>query len=96
MEKSKHFAVLGGGSWATAIVKMLTENVMNISWYMRSEDSIAYLKKHHHNPNYLSSVAFDMNQLQLSSDINEVVDVLILLLLPFLQLLFILSFLSFH
>ncbi|WP_081208381.1 NAD(P)H-dependent glycerol-3-phosphate dehydrogenase [Salegentibacter sediminis] len=73
MEKSPSFAVIGGGSWATAIVKMLSENVDTIHWYMRSTYAIEHLKKQEHNPNYLSSVEFDINQLDLSSDINETV-----------------------
>ncbi|MFD2517236.1 NAD(P)H-dependent glycerol-3-phosphate dehydrogenase [Salinimicrobium flavum] len=80
MESSPKFAVLGGGSWATAIVKMLCENLDEVSWYMRSVYAIEHIKKQEHNPNYLSSVEFDINQLHLSNDINKIVkeaDVLI-------------------
>lgn len=80
MESSPKFAVLGGGSWATAIVKMLCENLDEVSWYMRSVYAIEHIKKQEHNPNYLSSVEFDVNQLHLSNDINTIVkeaDVLI-------------------
>lgn len=71
MTKKKKFAVLGGGSWATAIVKMLCENQAEVGWYMRSEQAVEFIKKHGHNPNYLSSVEFDLDQLRLSNDINE-------------------------
>ena len=67
------FAVIGGGSWATAIAKMLCVNLKEIAWYMRNEDAIEHIKKHHHNPNYLSSVEFDVKKLKLTSDINEAV-----------------------
>jgi glycerol-3-phosphate dehydrogenase (NAD(P)+) len=80
MDKSLKIAVLGGGSWATAIVKMLCENLTTVGWYMRSESSIEYIKENKHNPNYLSSAEFNVDQLFLSSDINEMVsyaDVLI-------------------
>jgi glycerol-3-phosphate dehydrogenase (NAD(P)+) len=80
MESSPKFAVLGGGSWATAIVKMLCENLDEVSWYMRSIYAIEHIRKQEHNPNYLSSVEFDINQLHLSNDINKIVkeaDVLI-------------------
>lgn len=80
MEKSPRFAVLGGGSWATAIVKMLCENLDDVNWYMRSVYAIEHIKKQEHNPNYLSSVEFDVTQLHLSNDINKTVresDVLI-------------------
>lgn len=73
MEKNPKFAVIGGGSWATAIVKMLCENTGLVYWYMRSHGAVSYLKLQQHNPNYLSSVAFDLDQLHLSNDINEVV-----------------------
>jgi glycerol-3-phosphate dehydrogenase (NAD(P)+) len=73
MNNTLKFGVFGGGSWATAIVKMLSENLDEINWYMRSETAIEHIKTQEHNPNYLSSVEFDVNQLHLSSDINEVV-----------------------
>ncbi|MGO3182817.1 MAG: NAD(P)H-dependent glycerol-3-phosphate dehydrogenase [Aequorivita sp.] len=72
IEKPK-FAVFGGGSWATAIVKMLCENLEEVGWYMRSEQSIDFIKQHRHNPNYLSSVEFNLEQLKLNNDINETV-----------------------
>lgn len=68
------FAVLGGGSWATAIVKMLTENLSSVHWYMRNTEAIAYIKEHHHNPNYISAVEFDVEKLELSADINATVN----------------------
>ncbi len=73
MEKSPKFAVIGGGSWATANVKMLCENLDEVTWYMRSVYAIEHIKKQEHNPNYLSSVEFDTSQLHLTSDINEAV-----------------------
>ncbi len=71
MEKQPSFAVIGGGSWATAIVKMLCENLPKVSWYMRSIYALEHIKKEDHNPNYLSSVEFDTHQLILSNDINK-------------------------
>lgn len=73
MTDSPKFAVIGGGSWATAIAKMLCVNLPEIAWYMRNEDAIKHLKAHHHNPNYLSSVEFNINKLKLTSNINEAV-----------------------
>jgi glycerol-3-phosphate dehydrogenase (NAD(P)+) len=73
MSTQPKFAVIGGGSWATAIVKMLCENVDQISWYMRSVYAIEHLKLHKHNPNYLSSVAFDIKKLNLTNNINDAV-----------------------
>ncbi len=73
MEKNPKFAVLGGGSWATAIVKMLTENLNEVGWYMRSTYALEHLKRQQHNPNYLSSVEFKVEQLKLTNDINQAV-----------------------
>ena len=80
MDKELRFAVLGGGSWATAIVKMLTENQDRVGWYMRNPDAVEYLKTKRHNPDYLTSVEFHVEQLNLTNDINSAVsnaDVLI-------------------
>ncbi len=74
MTDQNRIAVLGGGSWATAIVKMLCENVDTVYWYMRSVYAKEHLQRNHHNPNYLSAVQFDLDQLVVSNDINEVVE----------------------
>jgi glycerol-3-phosphate dehydrogenase (NAD(P)+) len=73
MNESPKFAVFGGGSWATAIVKMLCENRDEVGWYMRSTYALEHIKKEDHNPNYLSSVEFKVSKLKLSNDINEMV-----------------------
>jgi glycerol-3-phosphate dehydrogenase (NAD(P)+) len=73
MTSQPKFAVFGGGSWATAIVKMLCENLEEVGWYMRSELALEYIKKEQHNPNYLSSVEFNVEKLKLSNEINELV-----------------------
>lgn len=73
MSKKPKFTVFGGGSWATAIVKMLCENLEEVGWYMRSEAAVEHIKTEFHNPNYLSSVEFDISQLKLSTDINEMI-----------------------
>jgi glycerol-3-phosphate dehydrogenase (NAD(P)+) len=80
MSKELKYAVFGSGSWATAIVKMLCENKNEVGWYMRSVYTKEHLLKEQHNPKYLSSVEFNLKQLKLSNDINEMVayaDVLI-------------------
>lgn len=74
MSSKPKIAVFGGGSWATAIVKMLCENRDEVGWYMRSIYAVEHIIKEQHNPNYLSSVEFDVDKLKLSNDINEMVD----------------------
>ena len=83
MTSKLKYAVFGGGSWATAIVKMLCENLDEIGWYMRNEQALNHIKTHQHNPHYLSSVEFNLDQLKLSNDINETAqyaDVLIIVI----------------
>lgn len=72
MDKPLKYAVFGAGSWATAIVKMLCENLDEVGWYMRSVYTKEHLLKEQHNPNYLSSVEFHLEQLKISNDINDI------------------------
>ena len=72
--ESSTFAVLGGGSWATALVKMLSGKEKNIIWYMRNQAAIKHIEEHGHNPNYLSSVEFHTEWLSLTDDINQAVE----------------------
>ena len=74
MNTNTKIAVLGGGSWATAIVKMLSENVETVGWYMRNVNAINHIKANKHNPNYLSSAELHPEILDLSNDINQIVD----------------------
>ncbi len=73
IRKKPKFAVLGGGSWATALVKMLLVNQDKVGWYMRNSDAIGFLKIQKHNPNYLTSVTFDTDKLDLTDNINSAV-----------------------
>ncbi len=80
MKKQVRFAVLGGGSWATALVKMLTKNLTKVTWYMRNSEAIDFIRTNKHNPNYLTSVEFRLTQLNLTDQIDVAVkaaDVLI-------------------
>ena len=73
MNSEPKVAVFGGGSWATAIVKMLCENMEEVGWYMRSNYIVEHIKLNKHNPNYLSSAYFEPSKLFFSNDINEMV-----------------------
>ena len=70
---NEKIAIMGGGSWATAVAKIVLEKVDHISWYMRRPEVIKDFKRLEHNPSYLTSVHFDVNRISFSSDINEVV-----------------------
>jgi glycerol-3-phosphate dehydrogenase (NAD(P)+) len=74
MSENLKFAVIGGGSWATAIAKMLCVNLSEIAWYMRNDAAIEHIQKYKHNPNYLSSVEFDTKKLRLTNNINEAIE----------------------
>ena len=69
-----NIAVMGGGSWATAIAKMMLEKNERIWWYIRREDRIEEFKRLGHNPAYLTSVHFDVNRIHFSTDINDEVE----------------------
>lgn len=75
------FGIIGGGSWATALAKILTDNKHSIHWWIRNVETIKFIKAHGHNPNYLSAARFNVSLLSMSADIKEVVknsDVLVI------------------
>ena len=65
-------AIIGGGSWATAIAKIVVGHTHHIGWYMRRDDRIKEFKRLGHNPAYLMSVRFNTDEIYFSSDLNEV------------------------
>ncbi len=67
-------AIIGGGSWATAIAKIVIGKTHHIGWYMRRDDRIEDFRRLGHNPAYLMSVHFDVNEIEFSSDINKIVE----------------------
>ena len=71
MNDNLKYAVFGAGSWATAIVKMLCENIDEVGWYMRSVYTKEHLLKEQHNPYYLSTVEFRTEQHKISNDIKD-------------------------
>lgn len=74
-------AVIGGGSWATALVKILSNNVGKINWWVRSADTADFISKYKHNPNYLSDVEINLAKVTVSNDLTNVIstsDIIIL------------------
>lgn len=67
-------AIMGGGSWATALAKIVLSNQPSINWYMRRPEQIDDFQRMKHNPSYLTSVFFDTEKITFYSDINEVID----------------------
>ena len=66
-------AIIGGGSWATAIAKIVVAHTHHIGWYMRRDDRLEDLKNLRHNPAYLTGVHFDISEIYFSSDLNDIV-----------------------
>ncbi len=74
-------AVIGYGSWATALVKILSHGEKRVGWHVRNEGVLEIITQEAHNPKYLREAEFDLDKLHLSSDINEIVkhhDIIIL------------------
>jgi glycerol-3-phosphate dehydrogenase (NAD(P)+) len=69
----KRIGVIGGGSWATALAKVLSEKNDKINWWLRSDSVVEHIRTYSHNPNYLRAVEFDVSKIELSSDINQVI-----------------------
>ena len=74
MSSNLKYAVFGSGSWATAIIKMLCENLDEVGWFIRKQQTIDYILSEEHNPSYLSSVELHTNKLMLACDINKLAD----------------------
>ena len=73
-DHSHEIAVIGGGSWATALVKLFCNHEKKVGWWHRSEDAVSHLKNFQHNSRYLQSVQFDVNQLNISTDLESILN----------------------
>ena len=68
------FGMIGSGSWATALAKLLTDNGNTINWWIRNEANIKTIQTRRHNLHYLHAAYFNVEQLHLTSNIAEVVE----------------------
>lgn len=66
-------AILGAGSWATALVKILSNNDITIHWWIRNAENIEYIKKYKHNPKYLTDIEIDLSKVVMHTDLKETV-----------------------
>ena len=81
MNTDKKIAVIGGGSWATAMVKILSNNVDTLFWWMRNEGAVQHIKETQHNPRYISGARINTEVVEVSSDLKticEQADVIVL------------------
>ncbi|HPR32648.1 MAG TPA: NAD(P)H-dependent glycerol-3-phosphate dehydrogenase [Prolixibacteraceae bacterium] len=72
MFSKSQIGIIGSGSWATALAKILLNNAGSINWYIRKPETINHFRQHHYNPNYLSDVLFDTNKINFYNDINSI------------------------
>jgi len=74
MDAGSRIGIIGSGSWATAIAKIVLSNATSVSWYFRDDEQIREFKVKRHNPNYLTGAMFDVDKIHFSSNINEVIE----------------------
>lgn len=67
-------AIIGGGSWATALVKILSENDVKINWWLRNTEDIKHIKKYHNNPRYLSNIVLNLKKINPGADLKKAVE----------------------
>ena len=67
------FGIIGSGSWATALAKILTDNKEQINWLVRTDAMADFISKQKHNPNYLTSAVFDPSLLNLDTSVSKIV-----------------------
>jgi glycerol-3-phosphate dehydrogenase (NAD(P)+) len=72
--KQKHVSIIGGGSFGTALVKIISDNHDQCSWWMHNEESAIHTRRYHHNPRYLSSVEIDPDRVSIYTDISAAVE----------------------
>src|SRR4030095_1827723 len=68
------FGIIGSGSWATALAKILNDNKHPLNWWVRSDSIVQHIQQRRHNPQYLSSVHFDTSVIRLSNDVRGLVE----------------------
>jgi glycerol-3-phosphate dehydrogenase (NAD(P)+) len=82
IHQTSKIAVLGGGSWATAIVKILSENDVNVRWWLRSESDRDHIINYGHNPSYLSGVRIDRNKIHATAQLADAFADTVILAIP--------------
>lgn len=74
MHTKKNILLIGNGSWATAIAKLLTDNLHisdQINWYFRNPEDADFLYQNKRNRQYLTTVKFDISKINFFTDINK-------------------------
>ncbi|MBN1791680.1 MAG: NAD(P)H-dependent glycerol-3-phosphate dehydrogenase [Bacteroidales bacterium] len=74
MSDNPKVAIIGSGSWATALAKLVLNNLPEINWFVRSQETIDYFRKFRHNPKYISDIEFDVSRIRFFSSISEAIE----------------------
>ncbi len=69
-----NIAIIGSGSWATALAKIVMHNAPDINWYIRKQETIDEFIEIRRNPNHLEWAYFDVSRIHFSADINAVIE----------------------
>jgi glycerol-3-phosphate dehydrogenase (NAD(P)+) len=67
-------SIIGGGSWATALAKIISQNIPGFNWYIFEQEIIDHIKKHKHNPTYISSLEFEPSKIEFYNDVKEAIE----------------------
>ncbi|MBN2682184.1 MAG: NAD(P)H-dependent glycerol-3-phosphate dehydrogenase [Bacteroidales bacterium] len=80
----RKITVIGDGSWATALIKLLTENEIHVNWFVRKPETINYLKSEGNNPEFLSGVKLNLKFISFFNNVEKAVEAssIILLVIP--------------
>ena len=73
-KNSKTIGIIGGGSWATALIKILSNNAQVIHWYMRNEQAARHVRKFKRNPNYLQAAEIDLDIVSVTTDLEKTIE----------------------
>ncbi|MFR9649908.1 MAG: NAD(P)H-dependent glycerol-3-phosphate dehydrogenase [Rikenellaceae bacterium] len=73
LNKNRTCAVIGYGSWATAIVKILSDNGNRVSWHITNADVVEGVEMESRNPKYLRDAELQVENITIYSDINDTV-----------------------
>ena len=72
--QNQSVAIIGGGSWATALAKIISKNVSHFHWFIYEKEIIDHIKTQGHNPQYISSVEFDPSKITFHNNIKEAIE----------------------
>lgn len=71
MSSSQRVAIIGSGSWATALAKLFLNNTDHLNWYIRKKEDVDYFKEYKTNAHYLSSVEFNTDKITFYTSVAD-------------------------